>query len=325
MTVAAASTPTVEAQAPAAASSSAPAGPPDTNGSAAPAEAGTSNPEPSASGQDASSVPAADEGVLLKEFFQGMRDVDRENEVHRILGAFKLNPFEQLGLRFDATVDDVKKAYRKSSLMVHPDKCKHPKAQDAFETLGQAQQQLNNEEKMKELIYVLTLARDQVLTEWKKKTKNDAATRLATVLHADGQKGVEAKYMQSPEYHEAWKAQARDMLARAEFRKRKLTQRLKDDTARCEEEEAEKKVKLKAMREHHHKWEDTREGRVGTWRDFVKGKKTRSGKELVLGGIKPPKAKEWDEDKTYMQRPVGEQFRPPPPKGPQTKQGAARQ
>ena len=90
-----------------------------------------------------------------------MRDVDRENEVHRILGAFKLNPFEQLGLRFDATVDDVKKAYRKSSLMVHPDKCKHPKAQDAFETLGQAQQQLNNEDKMKELIYVLTLARGE--------------------------------------------------------------------------------------------------------------------------------------------------------------------
>ena len=25
---------------------------------------------------------------------------------------------------------------------------------------------------------------DQVLTEWKKKTKNDAATRLASVLHA---------------------------------------------------------------------------------------------------------------------------------------------
>ena len=50
---------------------------------------------------------------------------------------------------------------------------------------------------------------------------------------------------------------------------------MKDDTARCEEDEAEKKIKLKAMREHHHKWEDTREGRVGTWRDFVKGKKTR--------------------------------------------------
>jgi len=37
---------------------------------------------------------------------------------------------------------------------------------------------------------------------------------------------VEAKYVQSPEYHEAWKVQARDVLARAEFRKRKLTQRV---------------------------------------------------------------------------------------------------
>lgn len=68
MTVAAASTPTVEAQAPAAASSSAPAGPPSTDGSA-PAEAGTSNPGPSTSVPETSSVPAADEGVLLKVLF----------------------------------------------------------------------------------------------------------------------------------------------------------------------------------------------------------------------------------------------------------------
>lgn len=37
---------------------------------------------------------------------------------------------------------------------------------------------------------------------------------------------MEAKYVQSPEYHEVWKVQARDVLARAEFRKRKLTQRV---------------------------------------------------------------------------------------------------
>ena len=43
----------------------------------------------------------------------------------------------------------------------------------------------------------------------------------------DGQKGVEAKYIQTPEYHQAWKVQARDVLARAEFRKRKLTQRVR--------------------------------------------------------------------------------------------------
>jgi DnaJ family protein C protein 8 len=35
----------------------------------------------------------------------------------------------------------------------------------------------------------------------------------------------------------------------------------------------------------------------------------------MMGGLKPPKLKEEDAEKTYIQRPVGEQFRPPPPKG----------
>lgn len=48
-----------------------------------------------------------------QEFYTELKDVDRENEVNRILGAFKLNPFEQLGLRFDASVEDVRRAYRK--------------------------------------------------------------------------------------------------------------------------------------------------------------------------------------------------------------------
>ena len=52
------------------------------------------------------------------------------------------------------------------------------------------------------------------------------AESTCVLVLQEGQKGVEAKYMQSVEFHEAWKAQARDMLARAEFKKRKLTQRV---------------------------------------------------------------------------------------------------
>jgi DnaJ family protein C protein 8 len=52
----------------------------------------------------------------------------------RILWAFKLNPYEKLNLRFDATLEEVKKQYRKLSLLVHPDKCKHPEASTAFDS-----------------------------------------------------------------------------------------------------------------------------------------------------------------------------------------------
>lgn len=99
----------------------------------------------------------------MQEFFSELREVDRDNEVNRILGAFKLNPFEQLGLPFDASLQDVKRQYRKASLMVHPDKCKHPRAQDAFEILGHAVKEVEDEGKLKELQYVLNLARGNVM------------------------------------------------------------------------------------------------------------------------------------------------------------------
>lgn len=64
---------------------------------------------------------------------------------------------------------------------------------------------------------------------------------------------------------------------------------LQNEEHRVEEEEAETRVKLKAMREHHKKWEGNREKRIGSWRDFEKNKQAKKSKPL--GGIKPPKLK----------------------------------
>lgn len=66
---------------------------------------------------------------------------------------------------------------------------------------------------------------------------------------------------------------------------------------------------MKRHRDHEKGWEKTRENRVGSWRNFVKGSKDKGKK---VGGLKPPKAKTFDEDKAYMQRATTEQFRPPP-------------
>ena len=45
-----------------------------------------------------------------------MKSVDRDNEVNRIISAFRLNPFEQLGVRFDATPEEIRRQYRKVSM-----------------------------------------------------------------------------------------------------------------------------------------------------------------------------------------------------------------
>lgn len=87
--------------------------------------------------------------------------MDRNNEVLRIIGAFRLNGFEQLGLPFDATPEDIRKAYRKLSLLVHPDKCSHPQAKAAFEIVNAASKQLQDDDRRRELVHVLNLSRGE--------------------------------------------------------------------------------------------------------------------------------------------------------------------
>ena len=67
---------------------------------------------------------------------------------------------------------------------------------------------------------------DEVRKDRKKAIKHDAAHRLASALHTEGKDGVEAEWERSDDFQEAWMVKSRDMLARAEFRRRKLVQRL---------------------------------------------------------------------------------------------------
>lgn len=61
--------------------------------------------------------------------------LQKDQEVERILSAFRLNPFDILDLPPDCTDKDIKNSYRKKSLLIHPDKTKHPRAQEAFSLL----------------------------------------------------------------------------------------------------------------------------------------------------------------------------------------------
>ena len=55
--------------------------------------------------------------------------------------------YDVLGVSKSATGDEIKKAYRKKSLKVHPDKNKSEKAQEAFKKLSQAYVCLSEEDK----------------------------------------------------------------------------------------------------------------------------------------------------------------------------------
>ena len=150
-----------------------------------------------------------DSETLLREFFADVSDATRDAEVERILSCFKLNPYEHLALRFDAKEDDIRRAFRKISLLVHPDKCTHEKAKAAFDAIGQAQQLLGTPEVKRELDFNLERARDAVVKNWRKDTRNDVVLRVRFSGNREAQL---AAFLASDEFHELWKLEARKMI-----------------------------------------------------------------------------------------------------------------
>ncbi|KAL1820566.1 hypothetical protein DCAR_0416889 [Daucus carota subsp. sativus] len=242
------------------------------------------------------SSTSVDDDLLLKAFFAEIGEAERDNEVTRILTCFKLNPFEYLNLPFDSTPEEIKKQYRKLSLMVHPDKCKHPQAKEAFGALAKAQQLLLDPQEREYILIQVTSAKEELKAKRKKQLKKDNASKLKSMVD-EGK--YEQEYMKSEEFQNQLKLKVRELLTDQEWRRRKMQMRISEEEGRLKKDEEETKEMWKRKREHEEQWEGTRENRVSSWRDFMKG-----GKKVKKGEIRPPKLKTEDPNKTYVQRPV---------------------
>lgn len=121
-------------------------GDPQPQGSSGPTNNATSEPskpsdQPSvrhrgpSSSSAASSASASASASYTEEQIAIVRQIKKKKDYYEILGVEK-----------SCTVEDVRKAYRKLSLKVHPDKNKAPGAEEAFKAVSKAFQCLSNQE-----------------------------------------------------------------------------------------------------------------------------------------------------------------------------------
>lgn len=77
---------------------------------------------------------------------------------------FNLNPFEVLQIDPYATIEEIKRKYKKLSIYVHPDKNPNEKerAQVAFEAVNRAYKLLEDEKERKKCLEVVDEAREKV-------------------------------------------------------------------------------------------------------------------------------------------------------------------
>ncbi|XP_024314779.1 dnaJ homolog subfamily C member 8 [Brachypodium distachyon] len=119
------------------------------------------------------------------------------------------------------------------------------------------------------------------------------------VFHIVDQGKYEEQFERSDEFQKQLIIKVREILTDKEWRRRKMQMRISEEEGRLKKDEEETKEMWKRKREHEEKWEETRDKRVSSWRDFMK-----TGKKARKGELKPPRLKTEDPNKSYVQRPV---------------------
>ena len=107
------------------------------------------------------------EKILKKQESQ----LPRDKEIERILKTFRMDPFALLEVPIICDTTEIKNAYRKKSLLIHPDKAQHPKAQEAFEVLKKAESMLSDQNQKERLTKMMWDAEKDMVAKWRSEIK----------------------------------------------------------------------------------------------------------------------------------------------------------
>lgn len=190
-----------------------------------------------------------------------------------------LNPFEVLQVEPNTALDEIKKKYRRLSILVHPDKNQDDpdRAQQAFEAVNKAWVTLENEETRKKCMDIIEEAvgrTDLMVAEKRKKAKKDGRS---SIPEDDPEK-----------YRHAVHVLTMKLFADLERKRRDLADRDMEERKRKREAEIEEEEKAKAQKEWQKNFEESRQNRVNSWQSFQAQGKNKSKKLKVF---KPPKNK----------------------------------
>lgn len=208
------------------------------------------------------------EAELLAMLEKDGKEFDKDSEIERILGAFRLNGYAVLDLQPGVPDTDIKKMYRTKSLLIHPDKTSNPKAPDAFDRLAKAQQQLLDEK-----------ARERL---------DESIADARMLLMRDRNLNVDSEEVKDPdeEFLKAWREKTVWVLMDEEKRRQRQMKAQMQEEGRQQRKDEEEAAERKRKREYEQQWEASREGRIDSWRDFKKGGVKGGG-----GGVTKKKAK----------------------------------
>ena len=209
--------------------------------------------------------------------------MDSESQAERLSAQQWKNPYEVLLLNFDCSEEDIKRHYKLFTMSLHPDKCDHPKAKEAFAVVSQAYKTLMDPDKRRIYQRIMKEAWNKTVFERSQKNKERKAKGLPLL----------------PEdtfYHD-YKINCRRLFQEIDDKKAHLFKM--DEMSRLKKNQ---ELEIMALKEHYkilteEEWDKTRSDRVNKWQNFKK-KANKIGSKTSDGSIRPVN-KEFDKVKRF--------------------------
>lgn len=230
----------------------------------------------------------------FNEFYTEVKEIEKRDsvltpkqQIDRLLRPgstyFNLNPYEVLQVDVDTSLDDIKKKYRRLSILVHPDKNidDSVRAQQAFEIINRAWKTLENDDTRKKCLLIYEEAKertDHMIEEKKKKLRKEG--RQAEGIPEDD----------SDKYKHSVYVMTMKLFADMERKRQHLETRDMEERKRKREAEIEQEEQMTFEKEWAKNFEESRQTRVDSWKTFQSGSSKEKKKKKIMG-FKPPKPK----------------------------------
>lgn len=197
---------------------------------------------------------------------------------------FNLNPFEVLQLENTTPIEEIKKKYKRLSILVHPDKNQddQDRAQTAFEIVNRAWKILENDVTRKKCLDVYEEAKERTdlnLVEKRRKMKKEGR-HDQRIPEDDPEKYKHSVYVM-----------VMKLFADMERKRQQLDVRDMEERKRKREQEIEEEEARKYQKEFAKNFEESRQERVNSWHDFVSGGGKKKKPKKSGPSFKPPKVK----------------------------------
>lgn len=196
-----------------------------------------------------------------------------EEMVERLVSKEFKSAFEVLQISPDATDGEITKMYRKVSMMVHPDKCKHERAHDAFQVVSKAYTDLKDPVYKEKYIDVIQLAKKRV---------NEAREKDNLARKKNGE---ELLPMDGPDFDQAVVLECESMLTVTEKEATYADKVRQANESRMQGLGGERKKRERKEMTDKKKWEQNRDKRVAGWQIFQQNVSNKKFKNLSSGKI----------------------------------------